>query len=496
MASTFNLIRNSKVFFTTNVDAQGIFLHGTPCTANNSYQITVLDGFSFSQTTNSDAVSISEAGGQAVRGSRNFNTSLNPAEFTFSTYIRPYSATTVKSEDSVLWNALLGDTAITAAPAATLAYSALTSAVVDAAGLLTLVGTGFTGSASLTVGKVYNLTGIVGANASKYNSAVKVVSITSTTGLTLQYLTAPPAATITSQLGATGVTKFSEVAWNEFPAIVADTAMPTAYSEVTTARSNLNQLQKFALVITVDQVTYVLDNCVLDQASIDFGLESIAQVAWTGRAAGIRQLATTITYATPTGGTPGGAGGTVVLSGGNTGTITAASLSTKYITNKLSTVSLAAQIGGGGKVYNLALTGGSMTIANNVNYITPANLGVVNQPIGYYTGNRAVSGNITAYLRTGSNNTADLFADMVQSAATNAETKFTLNIVVGGASNPVKVELYGVGAALQIPTIDAQSVMSTTINFNLQGTDSVVGTAGASYDLENTNDLRIRYFSN
>lgn len=496
MASTFNLIRNSKVFFTTNVDSQGIFLNGTACTAANSYQITVLDGFSFSQGTNSDAVSISEAGGNAVRGSRNFNTSLNPADFSFSTYIRPYLATTVKSEDSVLWNALLGDTTISAAPASTLAYSTLTSAVVDANGIMTVTGVGFTGSAALAVGKVYNLTGITGANASRYNSAVRVTSITSTTGLTLEYLTAPPAATITSQLGATGVTKFTEVAWNEFPAIVADTALPTAYSEVTTARSNLNQLQKFAMVITVDQVTYVLDNCVLDQASIDFGLDGIATVAWTGKAAGIRQLATSIAYAAPTGSTPGGAGGTIVLSGGNTGTITAASLSTKYITNKLSTVALTAQIGGGGKSYTLALTGGNVTIANNVSYITPSNLGVVNQPIGYYTGNRQVSGNITAYLRTGTNNSAGLFADMVSAAATSAETKFALTLTIGGSSNPVKVELYGVGAALQIPTIDAQAVMSTTINFNLQGTDAVVGTSTAAYDLENTNDLRIRYFSN
>lgn len=497
MPSTFNLIRNSKVLFSTNVDTQGVFQQGTACTAANTYQITVLDGFSFSQSTNSDTVSISEAGGQAVRGTRSFNTSLNPAEFTFATYIRPYvSSGLVKSEDSVLWNALLGDTAITAAPVTGLAYTTLTSAVVDASGVLNITGTGLTGNASLAVGKVYNITGVVGANANRYNSPVKVLSITSTTGLSLQYLTAPPAATITAQLGATGVTKFTEVAWNEYPAIVADTSVPVAYSEVSTARSNLNQLQKFALVVTVDQVTYALDNCVLDQATIDFGLEGIAQVSWTGRAAGIRQLSSNVSYGTPTGSTPGGSGGTLTITGGATGTVTASSLSTKYITNKLSTVALAAQIGGGGKVYNLALTGGSVTIANNVNYITPANLGVVNQPIGYYTGNRAITGNITAYLRTGSNNTADLFADMVQSAATNAETKFNLNIVVGGVSNPVKVELTGVGAALQIPTIDAQAVMSTTINFSLQGTDNVVGTATASYDLENTNDLRVRYFSN
>jgi hypothetical protein len=493
MPSSFNLIRNSKVFFTTNVDSQGTFLQGTACTAANSYQLTVLDGFSFSQGTNSDSVSISEAGGQAVRGSRNFNTSLNPAEFSFSTYIRPYlAAGQVEAEEAVLWNALLGDQAITAA-GNTLGGSTTTATYTAATGTLVIVGTGLTVQ---TVGNIVNVRGITGvALASAFNSAAKVTA-SSATGLTLVYLTAPLAQTF-SPANVPATVSFETRVWNKNVAVSADTVVGNVpYSEASTARSNLNQLQKFALVITVDQVTYVLDNCVLDQAAIDFGLENITTVAWTGKAANIRQLATSVAFAAPTGSVAGGSGGTSALSGGATGVITAASLSTKYITNKLSTVTLAANIGGGGKAYNLALTGGNITIANNVNYITPSNLGVVNQPIGYYTGNRQISGNLTAYLRTGSNNTADLFADMVTSAATNAETKFALNIAIGGGSNPVKVELYGVGAALQIPTIDAQSVMSTTINFNLQGTDSVVGSATSAYDLENTNDLRIRYFSN
>ena len=36
--------------------------------------------------------------------------------------------------------------------------------------------------------------------------------------------------------------------------------------------------------------------------------------------------------------------------------------------------------------------------------------------------------------------------------------------------------------------------MSTAINFTAQGTDAILG-ATANYDLENTNDMRVRYFS-
>jgi hypothetical protein len=46
---------------------------------------------------------------------------------------------------------------------------------------------------------------------------------------------------------------------------------------------------------------------------------------------------------------------------------------------------------------------------------------------------------------------------------------------------------------IQIPTIDAQAVMSTTINFTAQGSSTVQ--ADNIYDIENTNDIEIRYFS-
>jgi hypothetical protein len=70
-------------------------------------------------------------------------------------------------------------------------------------------------------------------------------------------------------------------------------------------------------------------------------------------------------------------------------------------------------------------------------------------------------------------------------------------VAIGGASNTTRVETAIYGATLQIPTIDAQAVMSTTINFNAQGTDpSIVAGANSAFDLASTNDLRIRYFSN
>ena len=58
------------------------------------WEVPVLDGFSFSQSTNQSEISLSEmqgADGLSRRGNRVFTDSLAPAEFSFSTYARPYS---------------------------------------------------------------------------------------------------------------------------------------------------------------------------------------------------------------------------------------------------------------------------------------------------------------------------------------------------------------------------------------------------------------------
>jgi hypothetical protein len=471
--ATFNLVRNSRVLFTTNVAAGTGVVAATGFTTANTQELQVLDGFSFSQATNADTVNISEAGATPVRGQRSFNTSLANVEFSFSTYIRPKLSGTVKAEECHLWNALLSSTAIGATPGS---FATIT-AVTRVGGVLTLTGTGL---ANVVVGEVVVIKGVTGVGASQHNTAVRILTVTSTTGITAEYVETP-VATVPAFASWSAVT-FNKTAWNENAAVAADIAstpgIPTAYSTVTTALSNKNQLLPFGMIITVDTVTYVIDNCALDQAVIDFGLDGIAMVAWTGKGTVLRQLATTVAYSAAT---------DPVLSGGITGTSKGKDTTANFITNKLSTVSLISNIGGiAGTPYNLALTGGSITIAN---------LGVVNVPIGYFTGTRAISGSITAYLRTGTTNSAGLLSSLLAASATTAgvEPKFKLQIEIGGATSGTRVEVEASGAMLQIPTVDAQAVMSTTINFTCQGTENTL--ANNVYDLENTNDLDIRYLS-
>ena len=375
---SFNLLRNSRMFFTTNVDSATGVVGTTGFTTANTFEIQVLDGLAFSQSTTSETVTINEAGSTPVRGQRSFNTALEPVDFSFSTYIRPADGgTNITAEEGVLWNALLSNTAIG------------------------------------------------GANA----------------------------------------------AWTEAPAVA--TAVATY--------SNVNQLQKFGLIIDVDGVSYIIDNCALDSATLDFGLDAIAMVQWAGKGTKMRSI-TGLTLVT--------AGSTVTFGGGTyTGTAKAKNATAPYIANKLSTISVKSGIGGTGTSYTLAITGGSLTISNNLTYLTPANLGIVNQPITYFTGTRAISGNVTAYLRSGATNTQGLLNDMLTASTTDVNPAYEIVIAMGGSTSATRVELELNSAVLQIPTVETEQVVSTTINFTAQSS-----TAGA-FDIAAANELEVRYYT-
>lgn len=480
--AAYNLVRNARVFFTTNVDATtGVIPNsGATITATNTFELLVLNGFSFKQGTQQTTIQLSEAGNTPTRGQRAFNTALDPVDFSFSTYLRPSGSATVTADESVLWNALMSDKAIDSTGLA-LTISAFTRAASSATATATVTAANFT-TAGIAVGDVVNVTGILGTDAMEWNTPATVTALspsaTAATSVTLVYATAPAGAA-TAPVSAPSVANLKKGAWVSLPA-----ASPKpAYALSTTAGSNKNQLQKFGMYFAVDGIIYAVDNCALDQASIDFSLDGIAMVAWTGKGTALRQLPSTAVWA----GTP------AVFSGaGNaTGTAAASLVNANYITNKLSTATLNAGIQGTGTNYVIALTGGNLTIANNINYITPENIGVVNKPIGYFTGTRSITGNVTAYLKTGANASAQVLSDILTANA--SETKFRMQVEVGGSSNSVHVDFDMDGCMLQVPTIETGDIMSTTITFTAQGTDPLVATNG--YDLGATNDLSIRYYS-
>jgi len=373
---SFNLIRNARVFFTTNVSASTGVVAASGFDNTNTREIQVLDGLSFSQETTSETITLNEAGAAPARGQRQFNTALNPVDFSMSTYMRPIDqGATVTCEESVLWNAMFGAIDIGTANAAW-------------------------------------------TNGSGNNPATCVAT-----------------------------------------------------------NSNVHQLQRFGLIITLDGTSFVIDDCVLNTATIDFGLDAIATVQWAGQGKALRQI-TTPTFATLTSWT-----------GSLTGSFLAKITTAAFIANKLSTVTIDAGIGvGTGTNYTLALTGGSLTITNNITYLTPANLGIVNEPATYFTGTRGVTGTLNCYLRTGASNSAGLLSTLLANKATDIAPTYSIKIAVGGAGAD-RVEFEMPGVVLAIPSVNTEQVVSTTINFTAQGT------AASAFDLTAANEINIGYYA-
>lgn len=400
----FNLIRNARVFFTTKVDSFGVVSTGAGAgpdmTTSDTFEIQVLDGLSFTQNTTTETITLNEAGGTPNRGQRNFNTALEPVDFSFSTYIRPRDGQSaegthqVTAEERHLWNAMFGQVAL----------------------------------------------------SGSYN--------------------------------ATGTTAWTDSASN---------ASTTTYAVATLAQSNKNQLLPFGLIICLDDATFVIDNCVMDSATMDFGLDTIAMIQWAGKASAIRQFGKTSLADNS------GLKKTVATSASDSIFIGEAVLKdTKaaYLANKLSTVTLYKDINGSTTgPYDIALTGGSVTIANNVTYLTPSNLGVVNQPITYFTGTRSVTGSVNAYLRTGTLSATALYNALITASVSDVNPAYNLKMSIGGtASALTRVDLVMPAVVLQIPTIATEQIISTTIGFTAQGS------AGGAFDIGSNNEIEIRYF--
>jgi hypothetical protein len=464
-----NLSRNTKVYFTTNVNtATGVIPDSIALfTSSNTFEIQVQDGYSFSQGTNQTTIQIAESGATPTRGQRAFNTSLNAVEFSFSTYIRPLISTNVTAAEKVLWNALLGSKELDDAGVAVTGLSRATTTGVGAS-----IATAIT-TATYAVGDIINFNGVT--SAADWNQAGVITAIPGAVSPFTYTVELTKAPLIGSGATATGTT---------IKAYTGQWAKGPGFSYASTMGSNKNQLQKFGMIFVVDSVVYLIDNCALDQASVDFGLDAISMVAWTGKGTALKQAASLT--------------GAAMLGVAQMVTTTA-----NYITNKLSTMTLESNIGGAQNTtplsvsYAIPITGGNITIANNINYLVPTNLGIVNTAIGYYTGQRSITGNVTAYLRTGgSTDSGALLNALLTGSATVTEPKFRVQLEMGGKANAIHLEFDMPGTVLQIPAVNVADVVATTINFVAQGyTPDINGASVPSFDITKTNDLTIRYFS-
>ena len=406
---------------------------------NFVWDLPVLDGFSFSQATNSSEITLAEmegTGGVSRRGRKQFNDSLAPAEWSFSTYVRPFksagsgtgaadSAAKVHAIEEVLWALFSGP--------ATYASSAFTNQTVHDA-----------------------------------------------------------------------------------------TDLDIDFSE--SNKATLGTADIFFVLGDANRKVYKLKDCVVNEASLDFDIDGIATINWSGMSSEIIDM-TTKTHTTATsgsvfppafdahrnGGTVDILAGDVVLNGtdayrmsvvvdptsSGTATMTGAvyestTATDNFIRNRLTQLTVIPTAGttyiGSLEAagYDITLTGGNITMSNNVTFITPEEIGLVNTPIGHVTGTRSVSGSMNCYLSkdtTANDNSADLWEDLkgITSVVTNS---FALVFKIGGATaSTARLEVSLPTCHLEIPTHSIEDVISVETTFN-----------ALPSTIDGTNEATLKYF--
>lgn len=401
--------------FTRNANVYVQLTDGaTPTPAHQqAWKLSVLDGFSFTQSINSSEITINEAGSTSRRARLLFNDSLAPVEWSMSTYARPFSDSGIsnrtRAPEDVLWAMLLG-------------------------------------------ADEYN-NGVFSSSAvTSPNDVVNTIGNHST----------DDTSTNTFDFSASNVSSFPDK-WRIY----------------------------FSFEEEGNTQVYRLDSAVVNSVTMDFDIDGIATLQWSGFAKAIVDAGESV----PTALTAAQSPNPVIATG--------LSDSTNFIRNRISTVSLVrtdkyigaspavspeSQTSPIVDVYNIVLTGGSFTIENNISYLTPEELGTVNSPLANITGARSISGSLTCYLDNSDDESksGELFADLV-SDTTTVRNKFDMAINIGGTAADTSRIIFDLPTAhLEVPTINVEDLLTLEINFHGQV---------ANGNVDNTDEATIIYKS-
>jgi hypothetical protein len=190
----------------------------------------------------------------------------------------------------------------------------------------------------------------------------------------------------------------------------------------------------------------------INEVGITFDIDGIAMMSWSGNASRLRDYTTVFDV-------------TAAIGDGIDQT-------NNFIRNRLTQATVIRNLpnGGGTKTYNITLTGGSITLSNNLSYLTPELIGRVNVPIGHVTGTRSIGGSFTCYLDGSDNGSGELFADLADDQDAN-RNEFDLTFYVGGASGTADMPrapglLFSIPRAhITIPQHDTGDVISLNVDF-------------------------------
>lgn len=359
---------------------------------SNTFEIPIQEDYDLGQGVNTSDVSIDEAGPKPSRGSRRFNDSLNPVDWSFSTYSTPYLQTNHYLVDMLLWHALaVGES----------------------------VAPDFTSAASPVHG-----------DASKFSVAFD--------------------------------------------------------------SNSEHVLTPIHLYFKVDNQVYLVESAQISQAEISIDISDIFQVAWSGQAIDYQEISSP-----PFMDTDGSNGLAYDASAPVSNKYVKVNPAKKYLVNKLTVMDFNSDAApGNNDTYSIPLTGASLTISNNITYLTPSTLSEVDKPIGSYTGGFEVMGSVNAYLRsTGGDGTvgspygaAELLDHMKAKLDTAVTNESNIVLHVGGKQAGKQVAVITIPLAhITLPTLEKDDVMSTTIEFK---------GIGSSLDMQSGDEVFLEFKAN
>lgn len=548
MADQLYFSRDTRLFVQMrNQDAEDDNTAG----AGQLWEIPVLDGYSFSQTTNTSEILLAEmesTKGISRRGRRMFTDSLAPAEWSFSTYIRPFHSkagsvlsgvkaaddgTDVHAVEEVLWAATFGaDVYHSATGVATVDSLSGATDTDRAAGTYTISEDDYTVSPNNGRGASFTITvngsGVAsvavdsGGDGFAVNDTFTIASdkIGAAAGDTaLEF----DVATLT-----TATYDFRRAVDKVTGPVITPAATKSTVVMTESNRSALHPMHLYFVVDTDsnDPIVYKLSEAVVNEVSVDFDVEGIATLNWSGMAKEIQDRSPNIRVqaAAPASGnmvsnvktTLNGSDTSTNLAAGDlvfdtsnaqgtavwlvnsapagsgthaTQAIDEAVTSTNtFIRNRLTSIDITADnktvfpggmsANGDGK-YNLALTGGNFTLSNNITYLVPDELGFVNKPLEHVTGARNITGSATCYLTLSdsdqtSGTSRQFFNDLVStSAMAQVVNKFTVTLKIGGSAQDgtpsLVIQMDNVH--FEVPSHSVEDVISLESNFHALPTD-------------------------
>ena len=222
--------------------------------------------------------------------------------------------------------------------------------------------------------------------------------------------------------------------------------------------SSYHELYKLNIYMFVDGIWYLIKGAQVDSAEIVTDITDIAKVTWKGFGL----------LLTPLGSQP--------FDPAVIGISDAKFLAyqNSYIKNKLTILDI--KDNSDSTVYGgVAITGATITISNNITYLTPATLNRVDRPIGSFSGALDISGSLQCYLDNKTGGSSALWQKIVNSSG--SVNSFELDLTIGGkyATASPGVIFKIPKAQLSVPELQSADVLGLNIKFKAQGSSLTAG---------------------